>query len=238
MNAPAEMIPLQISVQHPSAQALARHGASALDLVQSFEIVDDATYEIAADELKAIQKRETQLDEQRKAITKPMDEAKKAVMDLFRVPVETLGKAAGILKSKMLTYQQEQQRKANEARIAAERAAQEERDRLQAEAAKLAAEGKAGEAAVKETVAQMVVSAPVSVSAPQKVSGVKTTTSVDFEVVDTLALIKHIAQNHDLVALLTVDSVKLRAYVKGIGMACKLPGVRVFEKQGISASRK
>jgi hypothetical protein len=227
-----------LTLQQPDQAALSRTADSALALVESFEVVDSATYEIGAEELKAIKAKATSLEEQRKAITAPLDAAKKQVMDLFRNPVELLGKAEAILKGKLLAYQQEEQRKAREAQLAAERAAQEERDRLAAEAAKLVAEGREGEAMVKQAVAEMIVAAPPAVQEPAKVAGLSMRSTLDFELVDFQALIRHVAANPELAALLTVDSVKLRAYVKGLGTACKLPGVRVFEKATLAASRK
>lgn len=238
MNAPAELIPLQVTVQHPSAAALARGADSALALVEAFEVTDAATFEIGGEELKAIKSRAAVLEEQRKAITKPMDDANKAVMDLFRGPLDLLGKAEGILKTKLLAYQQEEARRIAAERLAAERAAQEERDRLAAEAEKLAAEGRAGEAMVKQQVAEMIVAAPPATPEPTKVQGLASRTTVEFEVTDLHALVKHIAATPELIALVAPDSVKLRAYVRGLGTACQLPGVRVFEKASLAASRK
>lgn len=227
-----------LTLERPDQVALTRTAECALALVESFEVNDATTYEIAAEELTSIKRKASTLDEQRKAITKPLDEAKANVMALFRGPLDLLGKAEGILKGKMLTYTQEQQRIAREAQLAAERAAQAERDRLAAEAAKLAAEGRAGEAMVKQQVAEMIVAAPPAVAEPAKVAGVSVRSTVDFEVVDLHALVRHIAAHPELVALLTVDSVKLRAYVRGLGTACQLPGVHVFEKASLAASRK
>lgn len=237
MNAPAEMIPLEVRVAHPSAAALSRGASAALELVQGFEVVDAPTFEIAADELKAIKSRSSALDEQRKGITAPMDVSKKAVMDLFRGPIEILSEAERLLKSKMLTYQQAEQRRADEARIAAERAAAEERARMHKEADKLAAEGRAAEAAIKAQIAQMVVAAPAAVPDAPAVKGISTTTTVDFEIVDLLALVRHIAQHTELVGLVAAEIPRVRAYVRGLGMQCNLPGVRVFEKQTIAARK-
>lgn len=237
MNAPTELIPLAVNVQHPTPAALSRGAAAALELVQSFEVSDAATFEIAADELKAIKARAASLDEQRKGITQPLDAAKKAIMDLFRGPLETLAQAEQILKSKMLTYQQAEQAKAREAQLAAERAAEAERQRLQAEATALAAAGRTGEAAVKEQVAQMVVAAPVAAPPPPAVKGISTATKVDFEVVDLLELVKHVAAHPELINLVAVDSTKLRAYVRGLGLATNLPGVKVFAKQTLAARK-
>jgi hypothetical protein len=202
--------------------------------------VNDAiTFELAAEELTAIKKRATALDEQRKAITGPLDQAKKQVMDLFKPPLDVLTRAEGLLKTKMLTWQQAEARKAAEARAEAERIAQAERERMAAQARALEADGKDGEAAVQRQIAELIVAAPpAAVVEPPKVAGVSTRTSVEFEVVDLLALVQHIAQRPELLALLSVDSVKLRAYVRGLGMATDLPGVRVFEKASLAASRK
>lgn len=232
------MSDLSVIVSQPDSAEINKAAAAALALVESFDVVDAATYEIAGDELKSIKAKAASLDERRKAITKPLDEAKKSIMDLFRGPVELLGKAEGILKGKMIAFQQEQDRKAAEARQAAERAAQAERDRLAKEAADLEAQGRAGEAMVKAQFAAMVVAPAPAVAAPVKIAGVATTKTIDFEVVDLVALVQHIAAHPDLIGLVAADSVKIRAFVRSLGLACELPGVRVFEKTGLSASRK
>jgi hypothetical protein len=231
-------ITVALPVPLPAAEALAKHGAAALQLVEDFVVNDDATYQLAGEELQAIQRREKQLNDTRMSITRPMDEAKARVMELFRSPVETLGKAAGILKGKMLGYGQEVARKAAEERQAAERAAQAERDRLAAEAAALAAQGRTGEAEVKTQVAAMIVAAPPTQAEAPKVAGVSERKTVEFEVVDLLALVKHVAEHPELVGLLAIDGVRVRAHVKSLGLACKTPGIRVFEKSSLAASRK
>lgn len=229
-----------VTVARPDEAALSRTASSALSMVQAFAVTDAPTFELAAEELQAIKRKASTLDEQRKAITGPLDLAKKQVMDLFKPTLEVLAQAEGILKAKMLAWQQEEQRKANEARLAAEREAQAERERLASAAAALEAEGKAGEAAVQRQVAEMIVAAPVPAAAAvaPKVAGVSTRTAVEFEVTDVLALVRHIAEHPELIALVNPDSVKLRAYVRGLGLSCALPGVRVFEKATLAASRK
>lgn len=246
MNAPTELIPLQVTVQHPSAAALAKGADSALALVESFEVTDAATFELGAEELKAIKAKAATLEDQRKAITKPMDDAKKAVMDLFRGPLDLLTKAEGVLKGKLLAYQQEETRKAAEQRRIVEQAAAAEREKLRKEAEALAAQGRAGEALVKEQIADMVVATAPATIEPPKVAGLATRTSIEFEVTDLGALIMFIATgergkalaNPQLLALIAADSVKLRAFTKGLGTACDLPGVRVFEKASLAAARK
>lgn len=232
-----EAVPSSVAIAAPNPEELRRGASSALDLVRDFEITDAATFEIAADELKAIKGKIDALNEKRLGITRPLDTAKAAIMSLFKPPVELLQEAERLLKGKMLSWQQAEQAKAREAQLAAERAAQAERERLQAEADALAAQGRTGEAVVKEQVAQMVVAAPIAAPAPPAVKGISTSTTVDFEVVDLHALVKAAAEKPELVALLAVDTVKLRAYVKGLGLQTNLPGVRVFQKQTLAARR-
>jgi hypothetical protein len=226
-----------LTINRPDQAALTRSADSALAMVQSFDVCDAPTYELAAEELTAIKRKAATLEEQRKAITKPLDDAKKAVMDLFRGPLDLLGKAEAVLKGKMLTYQRAEEAKAAEARAAAERAAQAERSRLAAEAAELAAAGRAGEAMVKQQVAEMIVAAPPAVAEPPKVAGISTRKTIEFEVADMAALVQHIAAHPELIGMLEVNTTAVRGYVRGLGLACKLPGVRVFEQSSLSARR-
>ena len=237
MNTTTELIPVKVEVSHPSAAALARGPEAALAMVESFDVNSPETFELASEELRSTKARLSKLEDQRKSITRPMDEAKAAVMDVFRSPVELLTRVESIWKSKMLAYQQEEQRKAEALRLEAEKAAQEERQRLESEAKKLEEEGRSGEAEVKRTVADMVVAAPAPAPAVPAAKGISTTTTVYFEVTDLLELVKHIAAHPELINLVATDTVKLRAYVKGLGLACNLPGVRVFNKQTMAARR-
>jgi hypothetical protein len=232
------MIPLRVEVQHPSQGELDRGAASALALVEAFDVSDDATYEIAGDELRQIQTRRSQLDEQRKLITRPMDEAKKQVMDLFRGPLDVLDRAAGALKRKMLDYSEAREREAREARLVAERAAQAERDRIAEEARRLAAEGRVAEAALQASMAESIVAPPPAVLDAPRVEGVSRRETIDFEIVDAVLLIQHVAERPELAALVKIDSVALRQYLRGLGSSAKLPGVRVFKKATLAASRR
>lgn len=73
-------------------------------------IKDQATYESAADILKRIKAKQKELDAMRKNITKPLDAAKKAVMDLFREPMVILDEAECIIKQASIDYTTEQDR--------------------------------------------------------------------------------------------------------------------------------
>jgi len=94
-------------------------------------IIDSVTmYEIAADELKAIKMLQKDVEDQRTAITVPLNTALRGVNDLFRAPKEYLEKAERLIKSAIAKWQTEQERLALAAQREAEEAAQKERERL------------------------------------------------------------------------------------------------------------
>jgi chemotaxis protein histidine kinase CheA len=248
----------------PDQAKITNSAQQALSFIDSFAIFDVETYGLAADELRAIKVKANRLEEQRTAITGPINSALRAINDLFRAPAELLSRAESTLKGKMLSWDSEQERIAAEARRKAEEAAAVERRRLEEEAvarqreayaqtAAAAAAQAAGdaqaaaiaqanaaraqaEAAAAATTAQVVVAAPVQM--PLKVDGISTSTRIDFELTDLHALIKHVAEHPELLSLVGANDTRLRAYVKGLGLACKLPGVRVFEDKVMSARTK
>ena len=81
---------------------------------------------------------------------------------------------------------------------------------------------------------QSVISASVT-SIDTKATGTSVKGTVDFEVTSMISLVKYIAQNPNLISLVVADNVKLRAYVRGLGINTELPGVRVFQKRTMSA---
>lgn len=250
------------SLALPDSATLTGRARAALDFIREFEIATAEDYGLAADELKAIKAKATGLETQRTAITGPINKALKAINDLFRGPTALLEEAESTLKTKMLAYSREQERIAAEARRKAEQAAEAERVRLaeqaaarqrEAEAQALAAaqaqqagdeqaaqlaqanaERAQAEAASAAMTAQLVVAAPV-VAERVAVKGISTSTRIEFEVTDLHKLVQHIAEHPELISLVCADTVKLRAYTKGLGLACALPGVRVFEAQTMSA---
>ena len=123
----------------------------------------------------------------------------------------------------------EAKRQADEA-IAHDQLAQQQAEKQAAQAA----EETANEAACLAMIAA-VTTAPVVYVAPAKAVGTSIAKTMDYEVVNLLELVKHIAVHPELISLLMTDSTKLRAYVRGLGMNTNLPGVKVFEKRTLSA---
>ena len=247
----------------PDSAGLTSRAQAVVDFIATFEIADNEAFGLAAEELQQIKGRMKTLDAQRVAITGPLNQATKAVNDLFRGPTELLVNAEQVLKSKMLRWQQKVEAEAAEARRVAEAEAEAQRRKLEAEAAALremaqaqaetaAAAAAAGDAqgavlaqataqraqdmaTAAATTAQVITAAPVITTAAPKVRGISTSSKTTFEVTNLLALVEHIAKHPELIGLVCADEVRLRAYIKAVGPACNLPGVRVGTESVMSA---
>jgi len=157
-------------------------------------ISNQKEYEIAGDVLKEVKSRSKELDEERKKITKPIDDAKTAVMNLFKPPIELLKKAEDKIKSLMLGYTTEQERVAREKQIElqkiADAQAEKEKKALEAKIARAEASGKTDKAEELKNQKENIVPIDVPVIAPQveKVSGISYRDKWTAEVVDFKAL--------------------------------------------------
>ena len=141
-----------------SALAMADDAKALLDEAKTFTVVNDGQYEVAGGDLKRIKNKMRDLEEMRKNLTRPIDAAKKAVMDFFRQPEEYLRNAESAYKRAMLVYQdeQERQRKAEENRIRELQRQEQERLAKEAEAAERESRRLAEEAAKKEREAAAI----------------------------------------------------------------------------------
>lgn len=134
-------------------------------------ISNQADFDKATDVLKEVKSRYKELDTQRKAITKPLDEAKKAVMELFKQPLELLERAENKLKGLMLGYTNEVERKAKEEQDRlqklADQEAEKEKKKLDARIERAKANGNEEKVAELEAQKDAVVPIDVPVIAPQ-----------------------------------------------------------------------
>lgn len=141
---------MQLNVQAPDRAVLMRQANASLEIAEVYVIDCPAMYEAAADDLKDIKTKAKELEDRRKAITGPLDKAKKEVMDLFRDPMEVLTRAEAVLKRAMLTYQQDEERKRQEEQRRLEAQARQERAAMEAQAAAARAEAEAEAARLRE----------------------------------------------------------------------------------------
>jgi colicin import membrane protein len=246
-----------------AAIVLATKAQNALTSASDYVIDSPTMFELASDDLKQVKALQKEVEEKRTSITGPLNQAVKAVNDLFRAPKEYLDKAETTLKRAMVAYTTEQERLAAEARAKAEAEARAERERLaaiereQAEAARLAQEeaqaaAAAGDqeaaaaamaaaqaaeqqAAVAAMTAQVVTVAP-AVEAPAKVTGISGRVTYSAEVTDLLALVQAVAAGQAPIECLQADAKFLGAQARAFKKAGELfPGVMAVAERSISA---
>lgn len=196
-------------------------------------ISNQSDYEAASAVLSEVKSRYKELDAQRKEITKPIDAAKKAVMDLFKTPLELLEKAESKIKGLMIGYTNEQERKAREEQLRLQKIADAEAARqkkiLDEKIARAEASGKTEKAEElqmqKETITPIV--APIIAPQIETPKGVSYREQWSAEIIDE----KLIPREYLIVNLQALN--KIAAATKG---TISVPGVR-FVSTKILASR-
>ncbi len=246
-----------------AAIVLATKAQNALASASDFVIDSHTMFELASDDLKQVKALQKEVEEKSTGITGPLNQAVKAVNDLFRSPKEYLDKAEATLKRAMVTWTTEQERLAAIARAEAEAAARAERERLaaiereQQEAARKAqeeaqaaaaagdqeaaqramaeAEAAQQQAAVTAMTAQVVTMAPV-VEAPAKVTGISGRVTYSAEVTNLLELVQAVAAGTAPLEALQADTKFLGAQARAFKKAGQLyPGVMAVAERSIAA---
>ena len=218
-------------VNDPKALALAQEAETTLTLAKEYLIDGPEMYGLAAEELKAIKSKARDLDEMRKSMTRPLDDAKKRIMDFFNKPLAFLTEAESLIKRSMLTYDREQERKRKEEEDRLRAAARAEQERLQKEAeekaAQLAADGKT-EQAIEAAVVPVVPLPTVHVEQP-KIAGISRRQNWKARVVDPMKVPRQ---------FLTVDEKALNAYAKATKGEVPVDGVEFYAEDVIAAGAR
>lgn len=218
-----------------AALTLADEAKQLLDDAQQFTVASDPEYEIAGTDLKRIKDKMRALDDMRKSITRPIDAAKKAVMDFFRAPEDFLKSAESTYKRSMLAYQQDQERKRREEEARIRELQRQEQERLAKEAE--VAE-KAGDKETAEAIIQQAAEMPTAIVPrrdPPKVAGVKTQTRWSAEVTDQMMLIKAVAAGQVPMIAIEINQRFLNQQAVSLKGALNIPGVKAVSKEGIAA---
>ncbi|HAZ61055.1 MAG TPA: hypothetical protein DCY89_05720 [Gammaproteobacteria bacterium] len=224
-----------VSSASTQVEPMSQRATAALEQIAAMQIDSDLMYEVGGEELRAVKARMSDLDAQRKSITRPLDDAKKAVMDMFRRPLAMLEQAEQSLKGKLLAWSAEQERRRREEQAERERVARLERERLALEAKRLAAAGRAAAAEEVAQQAQQVVAATVPEAEAPRAAGIATVERWTFEVTDMAALVAYVAAHPGYLYLLEANQAELRKLVQTRKGGMALPGVRAYTTQHIAA---
>lgn len=252
-----------LSYDASSAVVLSDKAQKALASASDFVIDSTTMFELASDDLRQVKTLQKEVEEKRTSITGPLNQAVKAVNDLFRAPKDYLDKAESTLKRAMITWTSEQERIAAEARAQAEAQARAERERLaaierekveaarkaqeEAQAAAAAGDKEAAQRAMAEmqaaqqqaevaAITAQVITVTPSVEAPAKVSGISGRVTYSAEVTDLMALVKAVAIGAAPIECLQADTKFLGAQARAFKKAGAIyPGVNAVAERSIAA---
>ena len=217
MNAPAIIIP-------PEAEEQANGASRALAFANEIVVDSQEKYELAGGAVRRTAALAKEMDAKRKEMTKPLDDAKKRIMDFFRGPLETLDQAGKVIERKMLAWKAEQDRIRREAEAAAAEAQRKEREKLQRQADAAAKKGQEEKAAALQAAAQAAPVAPVIAVPEAKADGISTRAVWKWEVVDRNAIPRE---------FLIVDEKTVGAVVRARGGDTNIAGIRVWAEETI-----
>ena len=215
-----------ISLAMPEQSALIAEADDAKSTADFLVVTDEESLKIAKDEMNAMTKRMKALDAKRKEITKPLDDAKKAVMNLFKPPIDTYQGAINVIKFGIARYVEEQERIAAEARMKAE---------AEAATARAALEAKAREAETPQEAEVIKEAAALVVPAAVTVSGMSTQKVWRGRVVDMGAFLAHVATHPECFDLIEVKQGALDRFIRATGGAVAIPGVETHQETIVSS---
>lgn len=187
------IVPVEVQVKLDATKALA-------NTYEGYIVDSNQKYQASADDLKIIKAKAKELTDTRMSLTRPIEESKKKIIALFKVPLDFLTQAEGYVKRAMISWQTEQEkiRRAEEERLAkiqreeaaklqqqaakeAERAAN-----LKTDAAKQRAAAKAEELKAEAEAATAI--APTVESKVEEVSGISTRKEWKFRITDASSI--------------------------------------------------
>ncbi len=191
-------------------------------------------FQASGELLGTIKTRQKDMEELRLSITRPMDEAKKQVMKVFQPALERLGNVEKAIKSAVLTYTQEQERKRCEEQAVLDADAERERARLERLADRQREAGREERAEATEERAEEVA-APTVASAPVPTGPVHLRTIWSAEITDLAELVKACAEGKAPLALLQPDMPTLNGMARSLKERFNIPGVKAVSEQSVAA---
>jgi hypothetical protein len=228
-------------IEVPEETASAFRGAETISNVSRLIVINSPQMlDIAAADLRDIKTRARDLEAMRVSMTKPLDESKRRIMDLFRGPLSQLEAAEGNIKRAMVAYNTEQDRLRREEQARIDEAARKEREALEKKAAKAEASGKVERAEALREQAEFT-QAPVVTTAPAAPKGINQRETWSCAPLDDAALIKlcsAIAARQVPPSAVLPNMTILNAQARSLKEHFAWPGCKAVKDIGISARVK
>ena len=190
------------------AVTLTHEAAGIINKCKAVKVQNDTQRGNILELVKQIKTVSKNLEAERMATTRPMDDAKKQIMDLYWGPLDNLTKAESTIKGAVIAYDNEKRRQAAELQrklqAEADAKARKERERLEAKAQKAMEAGKVEKAeALHEQAEEVQVFVPIVETLVAKTAGVSTRKVWKHKIVDVSKLPrKYMIPNEAMLAAL------------------------------------
>lgn len=227
-----------ITYEKPDSAGLIATGEGLLLYAQSLSVTDAAGYSTAANDLRECKQRVKQLNEQRLEVTRPLDAAKSAVMDLFKRPTELLTAAAKVIEKEMLRFDDEQTTlRREQERLAAAEVEKQNALLIEAQAQIMASEdgNKSEQLGVLIESVKATVAAPTPLPAPITAAGTSVKGTWVAECTDKASLVVFIAANPKYLELLEVNTSELNRLARATEGRLGVPGCEATLRRSVAS---
>lgn len=195
----------------------------------TIEVTTAKENDAAAEMLGEIKGRAKDMDALRRSMTRPLDDSKKRIMDLFRPIAEQLGEAEQHIKGAMIEWNRQEERRLTQERATADA----ERQRLADEATRAMEEGRHLDGLI---AAEDSLTVPEPPKAPARAAGTSKQKLWRAEVVDLQALVLAIATGDAPISLIKPDQSAIDALARATKQeGVVFPGVRFWSEVSMRA---
>ncbi len=198
-----------------------------LDTAQKVIVKTPQQAQSAGDWRNKIKAKLKQLDEERKELTRPLDDVKAKIMDKYRPAIDALNAAYKLFDKGLSEYLVIQERIRQEQQRKLEAEAEKKRQEAEAKAKEWVDKGNEKKAEEWLDKANNVI-APVVPEVP-KVEGITTRQDWDFEIVNSNEVPRDFC---------IPDEKAIRAFVKATKGTKQIAGIKIFEKTIIVTNNK
>ena len=226
-----DIIQIQTDERRLATAADVSGAQQALEEARALPVTTLEEANAASERLKLYGKAQKALEERRKGITKPMDEAKKGVMDMFRAPLEALEGARNEVKRKIAMWHSQEEQRAAEERRKAEEKARKEAERAQAKVEKYAEEGREDKVEEWSQKGEQAEAAVPPQNEKAKVAGVALRTVYEVEVHDVIEACRGVADGKIPPAAIKFNQGELNKFARAWKGNCDMPGCKVTSRK-------
>lgn len=224
---------IELTVQTPEYKSLSNEAGFMMMIAQTVAITDNKTYNEANELVRRIKEKSKDLNSRRKEITKPLDDAKKKVMELFKPPLEVMNSAEKIIKAKMIGYNEAQDRIRKEEEAKARGEQRRMQEKLHKDALHAA---KQGDTEMANFYAEQADHVPVisrEVEKP-KAAGAVTMEIWSAEVVDIDALAKAVINGEASPEAILPNMKFLNQMAKSLKKNFNVPGAKAVSRKTVA----